>query len=441
MMETNTAFRQFIRYTIPNVCGMIGLSCYILADTFFVARGLGADGLAALNLAIPVYSFIHGSGLLLGMGGATRYSIFRGQKAHQAADQVFSHVLHGAALLSVLFLGLGLFLSGPIAALLGATEEVFAMTRTYLQVLLLFSPAFLLNDILICFVRNDNGPRLAMAAMLAGSFANILMDYLFIFPLHMGIAGAVLATGFAPVIGVGIISRHFIQKKNHFSYDKKVPLSLGQFLPVVSLGMSSLITELASGIVMIVFNILILGLTGNVGVAAYGVVANLSLVVTSIHTGIAQGLQPIASRACGQGDRTAMEQVLRYAMGVMLLLSLGIYVAFLALADPIVSCFNSAQDGQLQQIGTVGLKLYFTAMPFAGANIILSMYMASVAKPLPAQIISLARGLLVILPAAILLARLLGMTGVWLAYPVAEGLVTGIGAALYICRNVNKTVH
>ncbi len=136
-----------------------------------------------------------------------------------------------------------------------------------------------------------------------------------------------------------------------------------------------------------------------------------------------------------------MEQVLRYAMGVMLLLSLGIYVAFLALADPIVSCFNSAQDGQLQQIGTVGLKLYFTAMPFAGANIILSMYMASVAKPLPAQIISLARGLLVILPAAILLARLLGMTGVWLAYPVAEGLVTGIGAALYICRNVNKTVH
>ena len=103
MMETNTAFRQFIRYTIPNVCGMIGLSCYILADTFFVARGLGADGLAALNLAIPVYSFIHGSGLLLGMGGATRYSIFRGQKAHQAAAQVFSHVLHGAALLSVLF--------------------------------------------------------------------------------------------------------------------------------------------------------------------------------------------------------------------------------------------------------------------------------------------------------------------------------------------------
>lgn len=430
-MSAQTTIKEFFRYTLSNVCGMIGLSCYILADTFFVAQGLGADGLAALNLAIPVYSFIHGSGLLLGMGGATRYSIFRGQRADQTANQVFSHVLHGAAVLAAAFVGLGLFFSGPIAAVLGAEGDIFAMTRTYLRVLLLFSPAFLMNDILICFVRNDNGPQLSMAAMLTGSFANILMDYVFIFPLHMGIAGAVLATGFAPIIGLCILSWHFLQKKNHFSY-RRTAFSSKALLPVISLGIPSLITEVASGIVMIVFNILILGLAGNVGVAAYGVTANLSLVVTAIYTGIAQGMQPIASQACGKGDKTSMKQVLRYAIVSSLLLSFCIYLAFLTLADPIVGLFNREGDLQLQQIGTTGLTLYFTAMPFAGVNIILSMYMASVAKPLPAQIISLARGLFVILPVAVLLARLLGMPGVWLAYPAAEGIVMVIGIALYL---------
>ncbi len=430
-MSAQTTIKEFFRYTLSNVCGMIGLSCYILADTFFVAQGLGADGLAALNLAIPVYSFIHGCGLLLGMGGATRYSIFRGQRADQTADQVFSHVLHGAAVLAAAFVGLGLFFSGPIAAVLGAEGDIFAMTRTYLRVLLLFSPAFLMNDILICFVRNDNGPQLSMAAMLTGSFANILMDYVFIFPLHMGIAGAVLATGFAPIIGLCILSWHFLQKKDHFSY-RRTAFSSKTLLPVISLGIPSLITEVASGIVMIVFNILILGLAGNVGVAAYGVTANLSLVVTAIYTGIAQGMQPIASQACGKGDKTSMKQVLRYAIVSSLLLSFCIYLAFLTLADPIVGLFNREGDLQLQQIGTTGLTLYFTAMPFAGVNIILSMYMASVAKPLPAQIISLARGLFVILPVAVLLARLLGMPGVWLTYPAAEGIVMVIGIALYL---------
>lgn len=429
-MCAKTTFKRFFHYTLLNVCGMLGLSCYILADTFFVAQGVGADGLTALNLAIPVYSFIHGTGLLLGMGGATRYSIFRGQKAVQAADRVFSDVLYGAAGMAVLFLTAGLFFTEGITFALGAEADVFSMTKNYLQVLLLFSPAFLMNDVLICFVRNDNGPQLAMAAMLTGSFANILMDYLFIFPMHMGIAGAVLATGFAPIISLSILSRHFIQKKNHFSY-RKIPFSFKRLLPILSFGLPSFITEMASGIVMIVFNILILGLTGNTGVAAYGVTANLSLVVTAIYTGIAQGMQPIASQACGQGDKTVMRQVLQYAVVSVLLLSCCLYLVFLTLADPIVGVFNRAGDVSLQQIGTTGLRLYFTAMPFAGANIILSMYMASVAKPMPAQIISLARGLFVILPAAILLARLLGMTGVWLAYPVAEGLVTIVAAALY----------
>ena len=204
MKREATLFQQFLRYVSLNVCGMIGLSGYILADTYFVAKGLGANGLASLNLAIPIYSFVHGSGLMLGMGGATKYTIMRGQGNEKQANRLFSQAVCLCMMLAAAFLLMGIFLSGRITALLGADSEIYDMTRTYIRVILLFSPAFMLNDIFNCFVRNDGNPGLSMGAMLAGSLANIALDYVFIFPLGMGILGAVLATGVAPLIGIAV---------------------------------------------------------------------------------------------------------------------------------------------------------------------------------------------------------------------------------------------
>lgn len=417
---------EFLRYSILNICGMIGLSCYILADTFFVSKGLGANGLAALNLAIPIYSFVHGSGLMLGMGGATKFSIFRYQGKTQKAEELCSGMIFLALGFSAVFMGMGVGYAGKLTEILGADQEIFAMTKTYLRVILLFSPAFILNDCLICLVRNDGSPQLSMTAMLAGSFSNIVMDYVLIFPLRMGILGAVLATGIAPVISMGVLSRHWKKKENHIRIRRmKVPFSL--IYTILSLGVPSLIIEVASGVVMIVFNAVILRLQGNTGVAAYGVIANLSLVVTSIYTGIAQGMQPVISRFYGCGDRDSIRKIFRYGVVTMLIISAGIYAVFILRANPIVGIFNSERNPELQNIAVIGMKLYFSAIAFAGFNILLSTYFTSTEKALPAQIISLARGFFVIIPVTILFAFCLGMTGVWLAYPAAEGLVVLIG--------------
>ncbi len=178
-MNSKTLLGEFFRYTIPNVCGMIGLSCYIFADTLFVSRGLGADGLTALNLAIPIYSFVHGSGLMLGMGGATKYSILRGQKDDSSANRVFTNTIYLTAVAAIIFLFLGIFFPGSLTGFLGANRDVFDMTRTYIQFILLFAPAFMMNDVFLCFVRNDGAPRLAMTAMLIGSLSNIILPELF----------------------------------------------------------------------------------------------------------------------------------------------------------------------------------------------------------------------------------------------------------------------
>lgn len=429
--KETTLLKEFIQYVVLNVCGMIGLSCYILADTFFVSKGLGANGLTALNLAIPIYSFVHGSGLMLGMGGATKYSIYRGQKREKNANKVFSNTIYSMVMLAVIFVLIGIFFSGNLTRLLGADEAVFAMTKTYLKVILLFAPAFMANDTLLCFVRNDGNPTLAMTAMLTGSFSNIILDYIFIFPLDMGIFGAVFATGLAPVISLLVLSRHWIRKQNQFHFEKVKP-SFDLIASLFSLGVPSLITEVASGVVMIVFNSIILRLQGNIGVAAYGVIANLSLVVTSIYTGIAQGTQPILSRSYGYGDRKSLTQILKYAVETMLVISCIIYVIFFLAADPIAAVFNSENNAELQKIAVIGLKLYFIAIPFVGFNIILSSYFTSIEKAMPAQIISLSRGFIVIIPMAFLLSLLLKMTGVWISYPAAEGLVSLMGIILYI---------
>lgn len=430
-MKVEPLRKEFFRYVILNICGMIGLSCYILADTFFISNGLGANGLTALNLAIPIYSVIHGSGLMLGMGGAAKYSIYKGQKEQKNADKCFSSAIYIISVLAVIFMLTGVFFSEKLTMLLGADKDVFRMTKTYLQTILLFSPAFMANDTLICFVRNDGNPKLSMIGMLAGSFSNIILDYIFIFPLHMGIFGAVLATGLAPIISLSVLSKHWLARQNQFHLIRIKP-SLRLTGSIISLGIPSFITEMASGIVMIVFNMNILPLRGNIGVAAYGVVANLSLVVVSIYTGIAQGIQPILSRLYGCGERKSQKQILRYALKTMLVISCGIYLIFLFYASSIVGAFNSERNTQLQQIAEMGLKLYFTAIPFVGFNIIISSYFASTEKALPAQIISFSRGFLVIIPMVFFLSSLLEMTGIWLSFPITECFVTLAGIAFSI---------
>lgn len=417
-------------YTVMNVIGMTGLSCYILADTFFVSKGLGANGLTALNLAIPVYSFVHGSGLMIGMGGATKYAIFKGQQSRKNAERVFTNaVFTGAVMMAVFFLA-GIFLSGQIASLLGADQTVFAMTKTYLKVILLFAPAFILNDIMICFVRNDGNPKLSMIAMLTGSFSNIILDYLFIFPMKMGILGAVLATGLAPVISLCILSVHFMKKQNQF-YLIKTPVSLDLVKATVQIGFPSLITEVASGIVMIVFNMIILNIQGNVGVAAYGVIANLSLVVTAIYTGIAQGMQPLTSRAYGHGDTKTIRQIFRYGVLTMLVISIVIYGFTFGMAEPIVEIFNSGHNVKMHEIATTGLKLYFIAIPFMGFNIVSAMLFSSTEKVLSAQVVSLSRGIVISIPMAFLLSQAAGLYGVWLTIPITEGVVTVLAVAFF----------
>lgn len=436
-MEQRSCMRDFARYTILSVLGTLGVSCYILADTFFVSKGLGTNGLTALNLAIPVYNFIHGTGLMLGMGGATKFSVCKSQDKAGEVNQIYTNTIYLALVFSVLFVLPGLAFSNQLAMLLGADTSVLEMTNTYLRWLLIFAPAFILNDVLLCFVRNDGSPQISMIAMLIGSFSNIILDYIFIFPMGMGIFGAIFATGLSPVISIVMMLPHWLRKKNTF-YFVKTKMRKDIIKQELSLGFPSLIAQVSSGIVMITFNAIILKLAGNTGVAAYGVVANISLVIVAVYTGIAQGIQPLVSTFYGTGDNRQAATVLKYAVVTMLSASVIVYLVIFVFAHSITAAFNSENNMELQQISVTGLKLYFISIPFVGYNIILATFFTSIEKALPAHILSILRGLVLIIPMAFLLSALWEMTGVWLAYPITEFLIALMGFAIYKYMNKQK---
>lgn len=432
-MKNLSYIKKFIRYSSLSVLGTLGVSCYILADTYFISKGLGAKGLAALNIAIPVYNFIYGIGLMFGMGGATIFSIRKNKDALKKSNTIFTTTSCIALLLGFLFAAAGLFFSTPLATFLGADSNILMMTDTYLKWLLLFSPAFVMNNIMLCFVRNDNAPLLSTSAMLIGNFSNIILDYIFIFPMQMGMFGAVFATGLSPIISMMIMSLHWLRKRSSFRFTK-TKLCWNIIRQDISLGFPSLIAQAASGLAMIIFNMLILKSEGNIGVAAYGVIANISLVVIGIYTGISQGMQPLISTSYGHNDKKSIRLGFRCSMAAMLFISCIIYFVIFMFADSITGIFNSENNLRLQAISVTGLKLYFSSVVFAGFNTIISVFFTSIEKPVPAHILSLLRGIILLVPMAFLLSSLWGMTGIWLTYPITEGIVAMLGYWVYYSR-------
>lgn len=428
--------RNFIKYASLNMLAMVSVSAFFLVDTFFVAQGMGADGLTALNLALPVYNVIHGIALMLGIGSGAYYSRLQGRaqgglespdEMQAKANKLFGRTLQLTFFFAAIFFVIGVTCTGPIVRLLGADDAVFADTKIYAQVLFLFAPVSMLADVIQCYVQNDGDPRRAMMGTVAASIFNIIFDYIFIFPMGMGLFGAVLATSLAPLVNMAVMAPHWKHTKLR---PAKVRPSWIMIKNTFSLGFPSFITELSSGIVIIVFNLVILGICGNIGVAAYGVVANISLVTAALFTGLAQGMQPLVSQAYGARDAASIYRLLKYGVVSVILMSAIMYGILFLWTDPIAAVFNSENSAQLQVIAVEGVRLYFTALPFMGFNIIIAIFFAAINRPIPAQAVSLLRGLFVLIPAVVVMARLWDMPGVWLSFTVTELVVTLVAVVM-----------
>lgn len=430
-MKTSLSIhREFFQFVSFSVLSMMGQSLFILADTYFIANGVGAKGLAALNIVLPVANIINGLGWMFGVGGATQFAFAKSQKRQEEANHHFTQTMLTASLVALLFALLSQLWAEQVLGFLGVTTELYEMSYSYFSILTLFAPFFILNNTLITFIRNDYNPRLAMIGMILGGIINIIFDYIFIYPLNMGLTGAAIATVFSPAVSLLVCSLHFKYGRQALAF-RPIHLQAGSFFITLRNGFSSFLNEFSSAVVMLIFNLIILGLADNIGVAAYSIVANMNIIAIAIFTGVGQGLQPLVSIYHGQKNGQAVQTVLR--LGLITALAVGFFFMLIGFAVPdvIVAIFNGDNHLQLAQLAEPGVRLYFTSFLFTGVNFTLIYYLSAINEGNKSMLISALRGLLLVYPVVFGMSQYFSLTGVWLSMTIVE-ILTLISAVVML---------
>lgn len=428
--------KQFFKYVSQNIFGLLGTSCYILADTYFIAQAAGTDGVTLLNLCLPIYNLIFAFGSMIGLGAATRYAILRAQ-GDARAQRYFSNAIFSVCILAVPFMLVGIFRPDGLLRLMGGDADIVALGMNYARIFLMFTPFFMCNYVVASFVRNDGDPSMAMVATLSGSLFNVVFDYIFIFPMGLGLPGAALATAISPILSIAVCSAHFIKKSNTITFVRKAP-SVRLLAQSCQLGISGFVGELSSGVTTTVFNFLLLRLAGNVAVAAYGVVANFALVATAIFNGVAQGAQPLVSQCYGKNEMAGARKLLLLGCGTALGLAALLYGVVFGYTDALTALFNSENSALMAEFAHSGMRIYFVGYFFAGCNIVAAGYLGAVNRPAEASITSLCRGMVAIVVCSLVLSALFGMNGVWAAFPVSEAITLALTVFLLKRKGIKK---
>lgn len=316
IVEEFEVLSKFLKYISHSVAAMVGLSVYILADTFFISVNSGANGLAVLNLILPIYVLIYAIGSMIGIGLATRYSIRKARG--KDVSYFFMEAILWSVLISIPFVLVGIYIPDSVLTVLGADKNLVELGKNYTRIILVASPFFMANYTFTAFARNDNAPSTAMVGSISGSLFNVVFDYVFMFPMNLGFMGAALATAISPIVTMSICTAHYLGKNNQVQFKIK-KLSIKHLVSCCQLGISAFVSEISNAVITIVFNMLLLNISGNIGVASYGVIANLALVAVAIFNGLAQGSQPLISQCYGKSEEDNIKRLLSWSVKTCLI--------------------------------------------------------------------------------------------------------------------------
>lgn len=419
-LTTKSVNKVYLKYLIPTLLGMLSNSIYCIVDIYFVSAGSGSQGLAAMNICMPVFTILSCVGLLFGVGGATIMSISQGSGDLKTRNKAFSLSVMMMIFVGVLFSVFGLLFRKEFAYLLGSDNVLLPLVLEYLTPVIFSALPFVLMYSLSVLLRADNNPKLAMIALIVGNISNIILDYVFVSVFHMGIFGASVATSIAPVLSLIVASFHFILKKNtvHFklkSFDIKV---IGR---IFSVGLGSGIMELSAGAIIFMFNSAILRLGGDVYLAAYAVITNIAYVFKGLLNGFAQAAQPLISTNFGSVIIKRCTRSLRVCIIYSSIFCLICYGVITIFPGFIVSFFSNG-DANMEAIASKGMIMYFSSLLFTGINTMLMYFFQSIEQGRKSLLLAICKGFLFVTLGLWILTTVMGVEGVWYAVLFGEVL-------------------
>lgn len=410
--------RLYLHYLFPTLLAMASNSLYCLADVYFVSIGAGSTGLAAMNIAMPVFMIYSAIGLTFGVGGATIMSIAEGNKNTLLRNQAFSLSMVLNISIGLIVAILGTMFADTFAYALGSSEALLLDVKQYLIPVNMGAFVFVLNYAGAVLLRNDHAPKLAMIATITGNLSNVVLDYIFVIVLKQGLQGAAIVTVLGTLISVLCMSIHFIRKQHtvHFQWNcMKVSLIKRMCMN----GSGSGILELSAGIVILVFNFVILQYADEQFLASFAIVTNIAFVLKGLLNGFAQAAQPIISTNYGANNKIRAQEAFFVSLWYSGLFSLCIYILCLLFPKEVASIFAN-QDQELIILAGKGIMYYFSGLVSTALLTMYLYYFQSIESGRIATILAVCKGFIFVLLFLWGLLWLFGVSAIWFCVPLAE---------------------
>ena len=434
-LSEHFTYKKLIQFVLPSIIMMIFTSIYGVIDGLFVSNFVGKTAFAAINLIMPLLMGLSALGFMIGTGGSAIVSKALGEGKRELANQYFSMLVYVSVIGGIILAVSGMFLLRPIAILLGATGELVELCVLYGRILLVSLTAFLLQNVFQSFFVTAEKPQLGLKVTVAAGLANIVLDYLFIAVFHWGITGAAVATA----ISDGLFPLFYVSRRNESLLRLvKARLDIRALGRACANGSSELMTNLSLSVVNSLYNLQLISIAGENGVAAYGTIMYVNFIFIAIFLGYSIGSAPIIGYHYGAGNHGELKNLLRMSLSMVGVCGVGLMLLAEVLAAPLANIFVG-YDSALAAMTCHGFRLYAVSFLINGFNIFGSAFFTALSNGIVSATISFLRTLVFQVAVVLTLPIVLGIDGIWLAVAVAEALTLVI--TVWFLVNRKKQYH
>lgn len=435
---TEPVGRLIAKFAIPCVISLLVNSLYNIVDQIFIGWGVGYLGNGATNAVFPITIVALALCLMIGDGGAAYLSLKLGEGDIASAKRGVGNAIVMVTVVSIVLAAVFLIFIDPILTLFGATDMLREYALQYGSIIGIGLPFMMIPGAVNSMIRADGSPKYAMLSMALGAVINTILDPVFIFVFHMGVRGAAIATVIGQV-ATFVMAVCYLFRFKTFRIDRTAfRMKVRTCATVLSLGISSFITQFAITIVMALSNNLLVSYGAQsiygseIPMTATGIVMKVNQILISILVGIAVGTQPIIGFNYGAKNFTRVKKALDIALVVSEIIAIVALLIFQFAPMSVVSLFGS-EEGLYNEFAVLAFRIFLLFCPLTGFQTVVAVYLQAVGKPIKSAILSLARQIIFYVPAVILLPKFLGVVGVLWTGPVADGLafLLSVGFLLY----------
>jgi len=420
-MANQNIGRLLWKFSIPAIVGTMVNALYHTVDRIFVGHGVGAIGIAATTVALPIMTILMAIAMLIGVGATSLISIRLGQKKPEEAEKVAGNAVVLLVVLPVLLTIIYLVFTDPILLFFGASNEALPYARDFVHIVMLGSAFGAISMGVNNFIRAEGNPQLAMMTQIIGALINIVLNYIFIFKLGLGIKGSALATVSAQFVSALWVMSYYWSGRSIVKIRlKTMKLSLPIVFSIMAIGFAPFAMMLANCVQQIILNKSLLFYGGDLALSAIGIIMSIAAMMFMPVVGLSQGAQPIIGFNYGARQYNRVIETLKLAVIAGSCIALLGYIIIYTWPTQIVSLFSN--DASLIEITTKAIRIYFAVFLVVGFQIICSNYFQAVGKPIQSTVLGLSRQVLLFIPMLLILPNYWGINGIWMSAPISDAL-------------------